>query len=147
MFAETADKDLFSQHTNIMAVLTNSIDPKFQKDLIEKVLHEKDVVHTSIYFKFYLFRALQKVGMGNEYFSLLDPWKNMLDAGLTTFAETDVNPRSDCHAWSATPCFDMLSLVVKKEFRTSRALKQYPLNQILATWIKLMFKCPIRKEL
>ena len=111
MFAETADKDLFSQHTNIMAVLTNSIDPKFQKDLIEKVLHEKDVVHTSIYFKFYLFRALQKVGMGNEYFSLLDPWKNMLDAGLTTFAETDVNPRSDCHAWSATPCFDMLSLV------------------------------------
>lgn len=111
MFAETPDKTLFSQHTNIMAVLTNSIDRKYQKELMEKVIHEEGVVHTTIYFKFYLFRALQKVGMGDEYFSLLDPWKNMLDMGLTTFAETDVNPRSDCHAWSATPCFDMLSLI------------------------------------
>ncbi|MCK5908192.1 MAG: alpha-rhamnosidase, partial [Flavobacteriales bacterium] len=111
MFAETPEKTLFTQHTNIFAVLTNSIPADQQKELMEKVMNDKDVVHTSIYFKFYLFRALQKVGMGDEYFNELQPWKNMLDAGLTTFAETDINPRSDCHAWSATPCFDMLSLV------------------------------------
>ena len=111
MFAETPDKKIFTQHTNIFAILTDVIKAGEQKDLMKKILYEKDVVHTSIYFKYYLFRALQKVGMGNEYFTQLTPWKNMIDLGLTTFAETDVNPRSDCHAWSATPCFDLLHLV------------------------------------
>jgi hypothetical protein len=110
MFAETPEKEMFTQHTNIMAILTNTIDSEKQNELMKKILFDKDVVHTSIYFKFYLFRALQKTGMGDEYYNQLQPWKNMVDIGLTTFAETDVNPRSDCHAWSATPCFDLLHL-------------------------------------
>ncbi len=111
LFAETPDQKIFSQHTNIMAILSDAIDKKNQKEIMTKIINDKDVIKTSIYFKFYFFRALQKVGMGNEYFNQLTPWKNMIDQGLTTFAETDINPRSDCHAWSATPCFDMLHLV------------------------------------
>lgn len=111
LFAETPRKKMFTQHTNIWAVLTDAVSPSVQKKIMKKILREKDVVVTSVYFKFYLFRALQKVGMGEEYFTQLTPWKKMLDAGLTTFAETDKNPRSDCHAWSATPCFDLLHLV------------------------------------
>jgi hypothetical protein len=45
------------------------------------------------------------------YLDNLDTWYNMLNQGLTTFAETDSNPRSDCHAWSASPLFDFLHLV------------------------------------
>ncbi|MEN8193665.1 MAG: alpha-L-rhamnosidase N-terminal domain-containing protein, partial [Bacteroidota bacterium] len=111
MFAETPDKGMFTQHTNIIAILSDVVNEESQKQLIKKILYEEDVIHTSIYFKFYLFRALQKTGMGDEFFNQLSPWKNMIDLGLTTFAETDVNPRSDCHAWSATPCFDLLHLV------------------------------------
>ncbi len=111
MFAETPNKEMFTQHTNIFAILTDAVDSVYQKKLMEKILYANDVVHTSIYFKYYLFRALQKVGMGDKYFEQLTPWKNMIGQGLTTFAETDINPRSDCHAWSATPCFDLLHLV------------------------------------
>jgi len=35
----------------------------------------------------------------------------MLDAGLSTFAETSDPTRSDCHAWSASPVYYFLSLV------------------------------------
>jgi len=49
--------------------------------------------------------------MGERYFELLQPWKTMLDNGMTTFGETDINPRSECHAWSASPAFDFLHII------------------------------------
>lgn len=35
----------------------------------------------------------------------------MIDRGLTTFAEQGDPTRSDCHAWSASPDYQFLSLV------------------------------------
>ena len=58
-----------------------------------------------------MFRCLQKTGLGDLYLDNIDTWYNMLGQGLTTFAEIDTNPRSDCHAWSASPLFDFLNLV------------------------------------
>ena len=42
----------------------------------------------------------------------LEPWREMLDVGLSTFAEIpDAGTRSDCHAWSAHPNYDLLRIV------------------------------------
>ena len=30
---------------------------------------------------------------------------------MTAFGETDINPRSECHAWSASPSFDFMHTV------------------------------------
>jgi hypothetical protein len=35
----------------------------------------------------------------------------MLDLGLTTFAEKPEPTRSDCHAWSASPVYELLATV------------------------------------
>jgi hypothetical protein len=35
----------------------------------------------------------------------------MLDRGLTTFAEKPDPTRSDCHAWSASPVYELLATV------------------------------------
>ena len=77
---------------------------------MEKILAEPDLIQATIYFKYYLFRALQKSGLGDRYLELLDPWEKMLASGMTTFGERDTNPRSECHGWSASPCFDFLHL-------------------------------------
>jgi hypothetical protein len=42
---------------------------------------------------------------------MLGPWKDMLEKGMTTFGEKDIAPRSECHGWSASPCFDLIHLV------------------------------------
>ncbi len=111
LIAETPDKKNFSQHTNIMAILTNTIPEKDQKVVMQKILEDKDLIQTTIYYKFYLFNALQKAGLGDKYLDLLENWTNQLEMGLTTFAETDIEPRSECHAWSASPNFHFLTLV------------------------------------
>lgn len=111
MFAETPNKEKFSQHTNIMAILTDAIPTDEQNVLMQKILDDKSLIQTTIYYKYYLFEALHKVGMGNLYTSLLENWTNQLEQGLTTFAETDVEPRSECHAWSASPNYHFLKII------------------------------------
>lgn len=69
------------------------------------------ITPASYYFRFYLARALDRVGMGHDYIKLLGPWRAMLRRGLTTWAETPPPTRSDCHAWSAHPAYDLLTTV------------------------------------
>jgi hypothetical protein len=54
---------------------------------------------------------MKKAGRGDMFIPALQPWRNMLADGLTTFAEWEVQPRSDCHAWSASPVYEMLATV------------------------------------
>lgn len=111
LFAETPAQKRYSAHTNYFAVLTNTVAPDSQRAFMLRTLADQDLIKPTIYFRFYLFRCLQQTGLGDLYLDNLDAWKNMLDQGLTTFAETDQNPRSDCHAWSASPLFDLLHTV------------------------------------
>ncbi|HFA49343.1 MAG TPA: alpha-L-rhamnosidase [Bacteroidetes bacterium] len=111
LVAERPEKDVFSQHANIFALLADAFPIAQQKEVMQKILTDTSLIQCSVYFRFYLARALQKTGMADQYLSMLGPWKNMLAMGMTTFGETDLEPRSDCHAWSASPCFDFLHTV------------------------------------
>lgn len=111
LLADTPDKNVFSQHANILAVLVDLIPPKEQKKLMEKVVSEKDLIQCTFYFRYYLVRAIDKVGFGDRYIEMLQPWRDMLKMGLTTFAENPEPTRSDCHAWSASPNYDLLATV------------------------------------
>ena len=64
-----------------------------------------------MYFRVYLTQALKKAGLANNYLETLGLWREMLDLGLTTFAEKPDPTRSDCHAWSASPNYDFLATV------------------------------------
>jgi hypothetical protein len=73
--------------------------------LAKQILNNSDLAPASIYFKYYLHRALIKAGLGNDYLKWLDKWRENIQMGLTTWAETsDISKtRSDCHAWGASP--------------------------------------------
>ena len=111
LFAETPARQYFTQHTNILAILTDAISVEEQPLLMEKILDDPSLTKVEIYFQFYLFEALRKTGMADKYVGLLDDWYIMLDKGLTTFAEHRDNARSDCHAWSAHPMHGFLATV------------------------------------
>jgi hypothetical protein len=46
-----------------------------------------------------------------DYLRELGPWKQMIEDGLSTFAENPAPVRSDCHAWSAHPILGFFQLV------------------------------------
>jgi len=109
--ANTPQKNSFSQHASIWAVLTDAIPIDNQKQVMEKVLYDTSLSQATFYFRFYLTRAMIKAGLGDLYYSQLTPWRNMLKTGLTTFAENPEPTRSDCHGWSASPEYDFLATI------------------------------------
>ncbi|PHN06490.1 alpha-L-rhamnosidase [Flavilitoribacter nigricans DSM 23189 = NBRC 102662] len=111
LFADTPDKETYSQHANIMAILSNMVPAGEQAALLERSMQEEDLIQVTFYYRFYLMQALFQTGMGNRYLQALQPWFDMLDLGLTTFAEKPDPTRSDCHAWSASPNYDLLATV------------------------------------
>jgi hypothetical protein len=111
LIADTPARRHFSQHANILAVLTDTIPVEEQRKVMSTVLADQTLTQCSYYFRFYLFRAMKKAGLADQYLSQLGPWRKMLELGLTTWAETPEPTRSDCHAWSAHPNFDLLATV------------------------------------
>jgi alpha-L-rhamnosidase len=111
LFADTPEKKVFSQHANVLAVLTDAIPQTDQIPLLKRLLADSTLIQCTMYYRFYLYRALIKAGLGERYVDLLDPWHDMLRIGLTTCSERPEPTRSDCHAWSASPNFDFLATV------------------------------------
>jgi alpha-L-rhamnosidase len=114
LFADTPEKDLFSQHTNALALLTGTALPESVNGIAKKLLDDTSLTQATIYFKYYVHQALIKAGFGNNYLNWLDVWKENIKQGMTTWAEiSDVNnTRSDCHAWGAHPNIELFRTVL-----------------------------------
>jgi hypothetical protein len=122
LLADTPAQKHFSQHANILGAWLDVIPAERQKDVLWKILSKSDsgfaaqgevpaMTAATYYFRFYLARAVEHAGLGDEYLKLLGPWKEMVGLGLTTWAESPEPTRSDSHAWSAHPNFDLLRMV------------------------------------
>jgi hypothetical protein len=111
LLADTPEKKEFSQHANVMAVLVDLFPAGTGKELMQRVALDTSLIQCTYYYRFYLNQAMKKAGLGEQYVAMLQPWRQMLDLGLTTFAERQEPTRSDCHAWSASPNYDLLATV------------------------------------
>jgi hypothetical protein len=109
--ADTPEKKEFSMHAQIFGVLTNTIPEDKQKTFTDRFMKDKTLIQPTMYFRFYLTQALKKTGLADRYLETLGLWNDMLQKGLTTFAENPDPARSDCHAWSASPNYDFLATV------------------------------------
>jgi hypothetical protein len=114
LYADTEAKDRFSQHANILAILSGQITDQAATDLAKKIQSEPDLAQASIYFKYYLHQALVKAGLGNDYMNWLNIWQQNIKAGLTTWAEiSEIDlSRSDCHAWGSSPNIEFFRTVL-----------------------------------
>ncbi|KAJ5757923.1 uncharacterized protein N7511_006617 [Penicillium nucicola] len=100
----------YSQHSQVFAVLSETITGPAARELMVRAMYDSTLVQCSSALQFYVFRAVEKVGLYNKMFpALLDPWRRMLADDLTTWAEFEENPRSDCHGWSACPVNEIVT--------------------------------------
>lgn len=114
LFADTKEKNYFSQHSNTLAILTDIIKGEQAKQLAQKIISDTSLTQATIYFQYYVNQALRKTGFGDLYLDRLQVWKDNLAMGLTTWAEiSDINAaRSDCHAWGASPNIEFFRTVL-----------------------------------
>ncbi len=118
LYVDTPSSQLYSQHTNLLAVLAGIDEKDKQKEIMQKVISDPELVAVDMYFHFFLGRAIKKSGLGNDYLKTIEPWKGFINLGMTTFGEAVKDPRSECHAWSTGPAFEFLSTVCGVESRS-----------------------------
>jgi alpha-L-rhamnosidase len=112
LFRDAPDEAIFSQQTNVMAVLADAVSAADRPAVMEQVLADPTLTQATYYFSFYVFEALVRAGMNDRYIEQLGPWKDMLALGLTTTPENPEPTRSDSHAWAAHPNYGLLATVL-----------------------------------
>lgn len=113
LFADQPSHRTFSQQVNTLAVLAHLEPPERLRSIVEKMFSDPSLEQSSIYFRAYTNATLRHVGLGNRYLQTLGPWREMLRDGLTTWSEWNgPDTRSDCHAWGASPNFEIFRTLV-----------------------------------
>lgn len=114
LYADTPQKDTFSQHANSLAILTGLVEGEEARDVAETMLTDTTLAPASIYFKYYLHLALTEAGLGDDYLEWLDIWRKNIDLGLTTWAEISQveTARSDSHAWGSSPNIEFFRIIL-----------------------------------
>lgn len=112
LFADQPAHKTYSQQVNTLAVLAHVVEGQQARAVVEKTIGDPSLAQSSIYFRAYTNASLREVGLGDKYLAMLGPWREMLTKGLTTWAEVNQpDTRSDCHAWGASPNFELLRTV------------------------------------
>ncbi|MCC5929966.1 MAG: hypothetical protein JJU28_12025 [Cyclobacteriaceae bacterium] len=105
------NSEMLSQHANCLAIITGVISGDDAKTLMRKVLEKENMVPATLYWSFYVFEALHKAGLGNEYLNHLGIWEEVMDLGISTWPETGIYSRSECHGWGASPNYHLLKII------------------------------------
>ena len=118
LFADDAERQVFSQHMNVFAVLYDVATPAEARAILDRITvpgrgfdAPPGVYGPTYYFAWYLVRAFEHAGLADRYFALLDSWRALLPLHFTTWPESRGDTRSDTHAWSAHPTADLLRIV------------------------------------
>ena len=95
LYAIDPGKKFFSEHSQILALLTGS------KNSVINALRQEKLTECSISFSYYYITACRKYGLHDLADRRIARFYELLDCGLTTLPEEFNNARSDCHAWSS----------------------------------------------
>jgi len=134
------DQKGFSQQSSILGVLYDVVPKDHQQEVLRKAMAIEPgttpdgVLSASYYFRFYLARALEHAGMADEYLNSIKPWRDLLALHFSTWPEVPGDTRSDSHAWTAHPIYDLLTIVAASN-------RQAPDSQPCAS-LHIWVRCP-----
>ena len=112
LFADDGDGQAFSQHVNALAILADLVTGQAASDLLQRTLADPRLRPCTIYFRYYLQRAMAHNGNGELLLTHLDVLRSQMALGLTTWAEMPEPSRSDCHAWGSSPNIEFFRMTL-----------------------------------
>lgn len=143
--ADTPEK-YYSQHMNTLAVLYDIAPKEIQKELMRTVMEDLSLSQAQPYFMHFIFQALSKTDMFQEYgYSQLKRWEKLIDENDSGLKEVWYG--FDCdysHAWGGTPTFQLPARIlgvvpIKPGFKEVRFQPCLP-QQL--TWAKGVIPTP-----
>ena len=112
LLADDLAKSSFSEHAQILAVLSRNISTDMAEQIGASLFGRDDLAKASIYFTHYYLEVCHKLKNSEAFFKRLELWFSLKENGFkTTFEEPD-NSRSDCHAWGAHPIYHLFATLL-----------------------------------
>lgn len=102
----------YSQHCQVFALLTDTVDMEAGKRNLLKTIEEPGYTQCTVAMRFYLFRALEKIGLYAYTDRYWDTWRNMVKMHCTTCVESEAYARSECHGWGALILYELPSITL-----------------------------------
>jgi hypothetical protein len=116
-YTESPDNKKVSQITNLLAILAEATTGDAAKQLMKQLIKPKDWFgQVDLFLHLYLFEAMNKTGLQDQFLPEISEWQLMKDRNLTTFVEVPLewgeeNQRSECHPWSSAPNYFLFRTV------------------------------------
>ncbi len=105
LYADTLEKDAFSEHAQCLALLSNHL-PASRRDALRRgLLNDPALERATVYFAHYLFEAYRVLDATDNMLSRMALWFEFGAQGFRTTPEEPEPARSDCHAWGAHPLY------------------------------------------
>lgn len=104
--------EAYSQHCQVFALLTDTVDLEIGKKNLRRTIEEPGYTQCTVAMRFYLFRALEKAGCYAYTRQYWDTWKDMVRQNCTTCVESEAYARSECHAWGALILYELPSVTL-----------------------------------
>ena len=101
-----------SVHCQVFSILTGVLSREEGASALQMTFRKEDIAQCTIAMVFYLLRAMEQAGIYGMMDEVMEPWRQMLADHLTTCPESNRNPRSDCHAWSAAALYEVPAVIL-----------------------------------
>lgn len=108
MYREGPSFAQYTCHAQAWAVLNELPDTETAKKVLRNAARGADVLKCSFSTSYEWFRACEQAGIYGDTKPELERWIELPALGCTCCPETPGNTRSDCHAWSALPMYELI---------------------------------------
>lgn len=101
----------FTQHAQAWAVLNGMADQENAQQILKNTMEDDKVIKCSFSTAYEWFRAMEQAGLYADTKESMERWSGLLEQGCTTCPEEPTEGRSECHAWSALPIYEMICCI------------------------------------
>ena len=113
LYLDSPTGTTYSQHTTVWAILSGALKGEKAGELIDRTFNSPiNVARCSFSMNYYLFRALEAADRYSYAPAVFAGWERMLDLHCTTWCENPDTPRSECHAWSSAPTYELSAMAL-----------------------------------
>lgn len=111
MYSEGPQFEQYTQHAQAWAVLNGAEKKERAKQILKNAMDQEDVIQCSFSTAYEWFRAMETAGLYGETKENMMRWAALPSQGCTACPEEPENGRSECHAWSALPLYEMVCVM------------------------------------